>query len=102
MGAIVGVNHSCGSNGCNPSELVFCGADPESQVPDGPHPRLASSGTRLTSSLHTGPFSVSHNAPETGSKANPKELRMPDAHMAGSAVPAGSKRRIFPRSEDGS
>ena len=59
---------------------------------------------RLISSLHSGPFSVSHRLPVCASKVNPYELRMPNAKTLLPAIglpagtpPAGVMRRILPR-----
>ena len=69
-----------GSTGLGPSWLVLRGAGGgELHVSDGPQPKFSSfsRSTRLISSLHCGPFSVSQSLPVWGSNVNPNELRMP-------------------------
>ena len=84
--------------------FVSCGAVPP-QVSRGPQPKLPPFTIRLISSLHSGPFSVSHRRPVFGSKVKPKELRCPNDQMRpcglpAAAVPFRSSRRILPRRLD--
>src|SRR3954453_7314606 len=64
----------------------WCGVGPELFVPRGldtehdsfgPQPKLPPFTTRLISSVHSGPFSVSHSRCVAGSNVNPNELRWP-------------------------
>src|SRR6266536_6058725 len=77
-GAMVGVNQASGSTGFGPSWLVFRGGGGGwEHVSLGPHPKFAPFAIRLISSLHSGPFSVSHRFPVIGSKVKPNEFRWP-------------------------
>src|SRR3954454_24998917 len=68
VGAIVGVNQRSGMiRGSGPSWFVLSGALPE-QVSCGPHAWFSPASSTLISSTHSGPFSVSHNVPDSGSK----------------------------------
>ena len=82
---------------------MFPGESPL-QVSFGPQPKFPPPTIRLISSLHSGPFSVSHSLSVSGSNVNPYELRMPNAKIRLPAIglsdgtpPAGVIRRIFPR-----
>src|SRR5919198_5479314 len=71
VGAMVGVYHRFGRmRGFGPLLLVSYGEVPL-QFSFGPHPKLRPATIRLTSSLHSGPFSVSHRRWVAGSKSNP-------------------------------
>src|SRR2546423_12887433 len=73
-GAMVEPNHHFGRTGFGPSWLVFWGGGGGvEQVSFGPHPSLAPFPMRFSSSLHSGPFSVSHRLLVSGSKLKPKE-----------------------------
>src|SRR5207244_11024730 len=75
VGAIVGVNHLSGrTRGRGPSWFVFWGGCP-THVSWVPHAWFSPGRSMLISSLHAGPFSVSHSMAVCGSKANPKEFR---------------------------
>src|SRR5437588_4718556 len=102
VGAIVGVYQSFGRFGFGPLLLVSCGEVPL-QFSFGPHPSVRALMIRFSSSLHSGPFSVSHSRPVRGSNANPKEFRTPYAQirLRANGLPAGIPpegviRRIFP------
>src|SRR5262245_12752239 len=88
------------------------GLGPELFVPPGfgrehdslaPQPKLAPLTTRLISSVHSGPFSVSQRRCVAGSNVNPNEFRWPKDQMRlpnglpFAPVPSGSRRRILPR-----
>src|SRR6188472_806311 len=96
------VNHFGLCRGLGPELFVPPGFGVE-QVSLGPHPKLAPFTIRLISSVHSGPFSVSHRRCVTGSKVKPKELRCPydqirlPKGLPFAPVPSGSRRRIFPR-----
>ena len=78
---IVPANQSFGSRrGVGPLLFVFPGESPP-QFSFGPHPKFPPPTMRLISSLHSGPFSVSHRLPVCGSNVNPNELRMPNAKI---------------------
>src|SRR6185503_8398292 len=71
-GAIVVSHHRSGRIGLGPSWFVFFGGlGGVEQVSCEPHPKFLPFRIRFTSSLHSGPFSVSHRYPVTGSKLNP-------------------------------
>src|SRR4051812_38839995 len=96
------VNHFGRCRGFGPELFVPAGFDSEHDSL-GPQPKLPPFTTRLISSVHVGPFSVSHRRCVTGSNVNPNELRWPYDQMRLpnglplAPVPSGSSRRILPR-----
>src|SRR5438105_7066138 len=102
VGAMVGVYQRLGRLGFGPLLFVSYG-DVPLQLSFGPHPSLRPLMIRFSSSLHSGPFSVSHSRWVRGSNAKPKELRTPKAQMRlrGNGLPEGMPpdgviRRILP------
>src|SRR5690242_15032104 len=105
-GAIVGVNHFSGRTGLGPSWFVFAGGwGGVEHVSWMPHPSLLPLMIRFSSSLHSGPFSVSHRFPVSGSKVNPYEfrrpyvqIRLPANGLSRGTCPVGVIRRTLPAS----
>src|SRR5512132_498827 len=86
--------------GFGPLLFVFPGAAPL-QLSFAPQPKFPPLTMRLISSLHCGPFSVSHRRPVFGSNVDPNELRCPNDQIRRygfptAAVPLRSSLRILP------
>ena len=73
---VVAIDQEAGGIGSSPSRLVPSG-EPAAQDPLGPQPKLPPDRIRFSSSVHSGPFSVSHSRSVSGSKASPNEFRIP-------------------------
>src|SRR5262245_29082452 len=106
VGPMVGPIHHSGRSGDGPSRFVLTGAaGGVEHVHVGPHPSLAPSTIRFTSSLQVGPFWMSHSRPLSGSNARPIEFRIPYAQtrlpgngLSEGTAPLAFMRRIFPAS----
>src|SRR6267143_5255724 len=113
VGQIVPAHHLIGSTGFGPSWFVLLGAGGGvEQVSLIPQPKFRSDavrfGSRLTSSLQFGPFSVTYGRPVTGWKARPNMFRCPYVYTYGfqlafvmnglsdGGVPSVFIRRTFP------
>src|SRR2546428_5302739 len=85
VGQIVVPHHQIGKTGLGPSRFVSAGGGRLPHEAVGPHPKFRSEavrfGSKLTSSLQFGPFSVTYTRPVNGWNASPNMFRWPYVYV---------------------